>query len=97
MKASRAGTERYICKRSILADLQLTLIQRCHAGVMSALQQVEASVAAARAYLNGQSRTITEARHARGASLSKSRSNPLLEYLRDLHFCAKICFYRLRF
>ena len=85
MKASRAGTEGYICKRSILADLQLTLIQRCHAGVMSALQQVEASVAAARgAYLNGQSRTITEARHARNASLSKSRSDPLLECLRDL-------------
>ena len=36
MKASRAGTEGYICKRSILADSQHTLTQRCFAGDMCA-------------------------------------------------------------
>jgi hypothetical protein len=36
VKASQAGTEGYICKRSILADSQHTLTQRCFAGDMCA-------------------------------------------------------------
>ena len=36
MKASQAGTDRYICERSILADSQQTLTQRCFAGDMCA-------------------------------------------------------------
>ena len=76
MKGSRAGTEGYICKRSILADLQRTLTQRCFAGDMCAFSDGQATPRPARA--SGQllaterSRMITPISEALFACFRKS-------------------------